>query len=578
MKFLLFLLHILFISLCFIILLLSALFIFKPIFQANSIIFPYSVSQFDLCSKTPTLWKYIKIAYLLTYSFSFTLLLNSLFSSIFKFKIHSIQKRKNFKPNGLHLLIGKDNEYGFPVYISELSLYQNILITGTIGTGKTSSAMYPFCNQLIHYKNDVPSKKLAMLILDVKGNFYKQVMNYCIEYGRINDLIIISLNGSVKYNPLDKPNLKPHILANRLKEILLLFSPNNTESYWLDVVEQALAEAIKLCRIYNNNYVTFLELHNLLTYKTYYTEKIAITRNLFKLGKLSEDQVYDLLSSIKFFEANFYSLDSKILSTLKSEISRITNIFISDHDIAKIFCPEKSEINFHGFENVLNTGKIVVLNMNIAEYKNLSKIIAAYLKLDFQAEILLQLSKKKNTEIRTSAFVCDEYHEYVTTSDADFFSQARESKSINIVATQSYTSLLNSLKDQYSAKVIIQNLVNKIWFRTDDIFTVEEIQKQLGKEDKIKISKNISENADKTSYNHFTNSLISQNSNISESISSYTNYDFIYDFNFFTCQLKPFTCLAFLSNNSSTIHPQKLIMLPYFNQSTTFKFNKFKII
>ena len=132
--------------------------------------------------------------------------------------------------------------------------------------------------------------------------------------------------------------------------------------------------------------------------------------------------------------------------------------------------------------------------MNIAKYKNLSKIIAAYLKLDFQSEVLMQLSNNRKT-IHPSVFMCDEYHEYVTLSDSDFFAQSREAKCINIVATQSYTSILNTLKDESSVKVILQNLVNKLWLRTDDMFTIETAQKQVGREDKIRYLKNISENA-----------------------------------------------------------------------------------
>ena len=62
------------------------------------------------------------------------------------------------------------------MYIPEYGLYQNILITGTIGTGKTSSAMYPFTKQLIEYNASDYQNKLALLILDVKGNYYKQVL------------------------------------------------------------------------------------------------------------------------------------------------------------------------------------------------------------------------------------------------------------------------------------------------------------------------------------------------------------------------------------------------------------------
>lgn len=207
------------------------------------------------------------------------------------------------------------------------------------------------------------------------------------------------------------------------------------------------------------------------------------------------------------------------------------------------FCPKEDEINFCGFESLIKENKIVVLNMNIAKYKNLSKIIAAYLKLDFQSEVLIQLSNKKS--ISPTVFMCDEYHEYVTLSDSDFFAQSREAKCINIVATQSYTSLLNTLKDGSSVKVILQNLVNKIWLRTDDIFTIESAQKQIGREDKIKYSRNISENAGETNYNYFINSLESKKSNISESISTQIHTDFVYDTNFFTQKLKTFSCLAF---------------------------------
>ena len=152
----------------------------------------------------------------------------------------------------------------------------------------------------------------------------------------------------------------------------------------------------------------------------------------------------------------------------------------------------------------------------------------------------------------------------MTKTDSEFFSLSREAKCINIVSTQSYSSLKNTLKDETAVKVICQNLINKIWFRTDDIFTIEEAQKQLGKEDKIKTSKNISENSKETRYNYMVNSLSSQDSTISESFNLYTQNDYIYDTNFFTRNLQTFTALAFLSDGNKIIEPQKLNMFPYF--------------
>lgn len=409
--------------------------------------------------------------------------------------------------------------------------------------------------------NHHSKQKLGMLILDVKGNYYKQVYEYSKKYEILDDLIVIGLGSNVFYNPLHKPHLKPQVLANRLKTILLLFSENNSESYWLDKAEEVLCECIKLCRLYNNGYVTFVELHKLVTLPDYYKEKIKTLKNLFINSKFSNKELYDLNASLNFFEKEFFNLDDRTKNIIISEITRITNTFVSDYDVMETFCAPKSKLSFSGFDEVLSSGKIVVLNMNIFEYNMLSRIIATYLKLDFQTEIMSNLSKGV---VYPSVFICDEYDKFVSKTDGEFFSLSREAKCINIVSTQSYSSLKNALKDENSVKVIIQNLINKIWFRTDDIFTIEESQKQLGKEEKEKTSKSISESAKETTFSYITNSLNSHNSNISETFSTYTQNDFIYDLNFFTQNLETFTALTFLSDGNKIFTPRKLNMFPYF--------------
>lgn len=589
-------------------------FIFYPIYTSDSIYISYGLFPYNICEKQPLLWAWIKIIFVISNFITLNIISNSLYSRIFKTKplsnnnfnncfnncantnIHNnfsnnakynlndklINKFSNINnslltlfydkknnnlekniinKNNLQLLIGLNSENN-SVFIPEKGLYQNILVTGTIGSGKTSSAMYPFTKQLIYYKNNNYSEKIGMLILDVKGNYHAQVEQFCNKFNRTEDLIVIELGGKYKYNPLNKPNLKASILANRLKTILLLFSENNSESYWLDKAEQILEHSIKLCRLYNEGYVNFSEIHKLITDQNYYSEKVQILKNKFLKNEFSEQNCYNLLTSITFFENEFLKLDTRTMSILKSEITRITNCFISDYDVLHTFNPTKEEENFYGLSDILEKGKIVVLNMNISEYKNLSKIIAAYLKLDFQTEVLSNLATSKYS--RTIAFISDEYHEYVTQTDADFFAQSREAKCINIVATQSYTSLLKTINNESSVKVILQNLINKIWLRTDDSFTIEEAQKQIGKEDKEKFSKTISENAKETVYNYFTNSLNSKNSSITESINSVIQHDFIFDSNYFTQNLETFNCLAFLSDGSCILPPQKLHLIPYF--------------
>jgi hypothetical protein len=426
--------------------------------------------------------------------------------------------------------------------------------------------MYPFTQQLINYKASSYNDKLGFLILDVKGNYYKTVIEFAKKAHRENDVIVIELGGKYFYNPLNKPMLKASVLANRLKTILLLFSPNNSESYWLDIAEQVLESAIIFCRIYNNGFVNFNEIHKLISNIDYFKNKCAEVRNIFLNNNLSNNDIYNLSNSISYLEKNYFNLDSRTLNILKSDISRITNPFVSNYIVNKTFCPSINDENFFGFDEVIKDGKIVVLNMNISEYKNLSKIIAAYLKLDFQTDVLKQLSSSKisNKNIRPMVFISDEYQEYVTINDADFFAQSRESKCINIVATQSYTSILNSLNNQNATKVIIQNLVNKLWFRSDDIFTIEDIQKQIGKEEKTKLSKTYSENSRESNYNFLAKNFVSVGGNISESVNTYSQLDFSFDYNFFTQHLETFSCVCFLSDGDKILKPQKIKTLPYF--------------
>lgn len=190
----------------------SILFIlFKPIFLANEVIIDFGLNPYDICQDNPLLWNLIKKVYVITYIYC-NLIVNSILYKYCKIvvskKNKENNKRKFINKSDIKLLIGYDKVTKSNVYIPEQGLYQNILITGTIGTGKTSSAMYPFTRQLIKYNSCNKTNKIGMLILDVKGNYYRQVRKYTTKFDLNDDLIVLELNSNIKYNPLHKPRIK----------------------------------------------------------------------------------------------------------------------------------------------------------------------------------------------------------------------------------------------------------------------------------------------------------------------------------------------------------------------------------
>jgi len=402
-----------------------------------------------------------------------------------------------------------------------------------------------------------------MLILDVKGNFYEKIVEFAKEVDRLDDLVIIELNGKYKYNPMHKPDLKPLILGNRIKTVLGLFSPKGaTDGYWLDKAELLIAECIKLCRLYNDGYVSFDEINKLVSNKNYLISKITILVEDQDIMTFEELELFDTCRD--YFEGEFANLAENTLSIIQSVVTQMTQFFYTDPDVRRTFCAPIEELNFLGFKDVIDKGKIVILKMNVAQYRSLAKTIAAYMKLDFQTEVMARLVRPGANRNRTVFMISDEYQEFVTATDAEFYAQSREPKCCSIVATQSYTSLINTLKDRDVVRTVTQNLINKIWLRTDDSFTVEEAQKQLGKEDKEKSSKSISESSGDVKKSRILGTLVSDKASISESVNISIQKEFVFEEQVLTQILDVFTGVCFLSDGAKIIEPSIVHLQPYF--------------
>lgn len=117
---------------------------FKPILIANNLIFPYSVTKFDIITNYPKIWHYIKITYCTNCFITIYLLINSLqkFISLKRVKKPTkIIEASTVSDDGINLLLGTNAHNNQNIYLSEKSLFQNLLITGTIGSRKNR-----FCN------------------------------------------------------------------------------------------------------------------------------------------------------------------------------------------------------------------------------------------------------------------------------------------------------------------------------------------------------------------------------------------------------------------------------------------------
>ena len=165
--------------------------LYKPILTSNNIYYSH-FKIFNFIIQDAFLWNVTKILFIISSIFSIIIIIYFI-SSFLKTKKKKVVVDK-LAPT-FRVLVGLDDNNN-EVFIPEKGLYQNILITGTIGSGKTSSALYPFTKQLISY-NSFNSDKLSFLILDVKGNYYLKVLEFAEACHRLDDVIVIELRWKI---------------------------------------------------------------------------------------------------------------------------------------------------------------------------------------------------------------------------------------------------------------------------------------------------------------------------------------------------------------------------------------------
>jgi hypothetical protein len=144
--------------------------------------------------------------------------------------------------------------------IPRRGLHTGVMILGAVGTGKTSACMYPFVDQLLAWKASSQHEKIGGLVLEVKGDFCRQVQTVLARHDRADDYVEIGLDSSYCYNPLHN-DLDAYALAYSIATLLNNLYGKGKEPFW----QQAYTDLIKfliLLRKVIDGYTTLAEVYH----------------------------------------------------------------------------------------------------------------------------------------------------------------------------------------------------------------------------------------------------------------------------------------------------------------------------
>jgi hypothetical protein len=143
--------------------------------------------------------------------------------------------------------------------LPERGLYTGIAIVGAIGTGKTSGCMHPYAEQLLAYRARDPDRKLAGLVLEVKGDFCHRVRDLLGRLGRAQDYVEVGLDGPVCYNPLHN-DLEAYALAYGIASLLTNLYGRGKEPFWQQAYTNLVKFVILLFKTLDD-YVTLFQVY-----------------------------------------------------------------------------------------------------------------------------------------------------------------------------------------------------------------------------------------------------------------------------------------------------------------------------
>ncbi len=383
-----------------------------------------------------------------------------------------------------------------------------------------------------------------------------------------NQIIRLALDGHHTFNPV---YLKDSLIGSKFSEIASMiraaaknFSGRSHEApIWENSAFNLTKNVVIYCAAVKG-YYTLSDIYEAMLQAS---DKTLIKElgSILLEKEFSAEECYNIKVAIKYFE-EFLQFEDKFRSGVLVTATTFLNQF-QDYQVSKIFCPREEELSFKSMDEIIDNQVLLLVDI---ENESLSKSIGTFVKLHFEKSVLNRLKNPARSKEHMAIIVADEYQDLASVShgaqigDEKVLAKGREANFFFLAASQSITSIYNSVRDEKASKELIQNFRTRIACHSSDIDTISNFKELLGQSEMEKVTKSISENSQKARRNYLLGGFDSIDANISESISTGQQKEYLVTGKEFS-RLKTFESFAQIYDGVGTEF-YKLFLKPYFLQ------------
>lgn len=309
--------------------------------------------------------------------------------------------------------------------IPERAMFTNVFALGGIGSGKTATALKPMLEQALYKFPEDAARKLGLLVIDgTKGSLTEYVKERAKAAGREGDVIEIKPGGDWTYNPVAEGT--PTALATKLVAALEVMTAQESHSYYKKMQREFAENAFQILDdVLGVGRFTLRDLYNFIC--------DAQVQTQFLEAAAAKNSV-----SYRWFKNQWEKEDPRERMMLTKGFRADLSTFVRD-ELAPTFAVANP--SFPGWRAFLDAGKIVVFNMDLSTWGDLTRALGIFLLMDFQRAMIArsQPSFKAsggNTE-RLVMCAIDECWAFMNPGLAEFTAVSRESRCCTFGLTQS---------------------------------------------------------------------------------------------------------------------------------------------
>lgn len=392
-------------------------------------------------------------------------------------------------------------------------IFGGMCVFGMKGAGK-SQILLRLVDQILEHNAHDPETKMALCVIDVKGDLTDFITRKAAAVGRESDVTVLGIETKDHWNPIGTLGSTSRFSECRQVGYFLRSAMSvggsqggDNNKYWEDNADNLCARTLHLLALAGED-VNFTNIYGFITHLNNSDDKsVEYRQTLYNAAQktiLGERILSEELKETRdYFENEFVKLDSRVRTIVINVASNFLQKFMSSEYRMAFGRKHTDPGHFSGFRNLIAKGGIFVLQIRSNEHGTIANSIATLCKLSYMAAVKTRDKNPHDKVVRKTALVCDEYQGYVTPSgsqtegDDKYFEQSRSFGAIDIIATQQYASIVAAVGEAMAGR-ILGNFNTLLIFKHNDPKLTEHTSKLAGTEEVFTESINIQEGSSST--------------------------------------------------------------------------------